>query len=40
MASAVVMMLGGAITNALAFSGSNYLFSHVGKDSDEEKKKT
>ena len=24
---------------ALAFSGSNYLFSHVGKDSDEERKR-
>ena len=39
MASAVVMMIGGAVTNALAFSGSNYLFSHVGKDSDEERKR-
>ena len=39
MASAVVMMVGGAVVNALAFSGSNYLFSHVGKDSDEERKR-
>lgn len=29
MASAVVMMLGGALTNALAFSGSNFLFSQI-----------
>ena len=38
MASAVIMMLGGAVTNALAFSGSNYLFSHMGSDSNEERK--
>jgi hypothetical protein len=29
MAAALAMMIGGAITNALAFSGSNYLFSHM-----------
>lgn len=29
MASALVMMVGGAITNALAFSGSNFLFSQI-----------
>ena len=39
MASAVVMMIGGAVVNALAFSGSNYLFSHIGSDSDEERKR-
>ena len=39
MASAVVMMLGGAAVNALAFSGSNYLFSHVGSNADEERKR-
>ena len=39
MASAL-MMIGGAITNALAFTGGNYLFSHLGKNSNEEKKKT
>ena len=39
MASAVAMMVGGAAVNALAFSGSNFLFSHVGKDSDEERKR-
>lgn len=37
MASAFVMMLGGAITNALAFTGSNYLFSHIGSNVNEEK---
>lgn len=37
MASALAMMLGGAITNAFAFSGSNYLFSHMGSDANEEK---
>ena len=31
MASAVAMMLGGAVVNALAFSGRNYLFSKMGK---------
>ena len=38
MASAAAMMIGGAITNALAFSGSNYLFSRLGRkgDIDEE----
>lgn len=39
MASAVIMMIGGAAVNALAFSGSNYLFSHMGKNSDEERKR-
>ena len=36
MASAVAMMVGGAVVNALAFSGSNYLFSSMGKDGDAE----
>ena len=36
MASAVAMMVGGAVVNALAFSGSNYLFSKMGKDGDAE----
>lgn len=39
MASAVAMMVGGAVVNALAFSGSNYLFSHMGSNSDEERKR-
>ena len=39
MASAVVMMVGGAAVNALAFSGSNYLFSHMGSNADEERKR-
>jgi hypothetical protein len=29
MATAVAMMIGGALTNALAFSGSNFLFSQI-----------
>ncbi|CAC5364332.1 unnamed protein product [Mytilus coruscus] len=33
----LAMMLGGAITNAFAFSGSNYLFSHMGSNANEEK---
>ena len=37
MASAVAMMIGGALVNTLAFSGSNYLFSHMGKSDDVEK---
>ena len=36
MASAVAMMIGGAVVNALAFSGSNYLFSHMGKSNDAD----
>ena len=27
------------MVNALAFTGGNYLFSHLGKDSDEERKR-
>ena len=37
--AAIAMMIGGALTNALAFTGSNYLFSHMGSNSDEEKKR-
>ena len=37
MAAALAMMIGGAITNALAFSGSSYLFSHIGNNANEEK---
>ena len=37
MASAIVMMVGGAITNALAFSGSNFIFSQMS--SAEERKR-
>lgn len=39
MSSAVAMMIGGAAVSALAFSGSNYLFSHMGSNSDEEREK-
>ena len=40
MASAVAMMVGGAIVNALAFSGSSYYFSKLDKgDADEERKR-
>ena len=39
MASAVAMLIGGAITNALAFSGSNYLFSHMGSNAEEERER-
>ena len=39
MASAVAMMVGGAIVNALAFSGSNSLFSKLGKSDDAEKER-
>ena len=31
MASAVAMMIGGAVVNALAFTGTNFLFSKLGK---------
>ena len=38
MASAVAMMIGGAVVNALAFSGCNYLFSHMGKSDAENER--
>lgn len=34
MANAVAMMIGVAVVNTLAFSGSNYLFSHMVKKGD------
>jgi hypothetical protein len=37
MTSAIAMMFGGALTNALAFTGSNFLFSQMG--SSEERKR-
>lgn len=39
MASAVAMMIGGAVVNALAFTGSNFLFSKLGKSDDAEKER-
>ena len=40
MASAVAMMVGGAVVNALAFSGGNYLFLHMGSiDAEAERKR-
>ena len=30
------MMIGGAIISAVAFGGSNYLFSQIGKNNDAE----
>ena len=39
-AAAIGMMFGGALVNALAFSGSNYFFSKLDKgDADEEQKR-
>ena len=38
--ASIVMMLGGAVANALAFSGSSFLFSNLSKNRiDAEKKK-
>jgi hypothetical protein len=38
--AAIPLMIGGAIVNALAFSGSNYLFSKIGhEDSQAEMKR-
>ena len=37
MTSSVLMMIGGAITNALAFTGSNFLFNSLS--SSEERKR-
>ena len=40
MAASVAMLVGGAITNAIAFSGSNYLFSMLRSSGvDEERKR-
>ena len=38
----IALMVGGALVNALAFTGSNYLFSKMGKNDDslEEKKRS
>ena len=37
MASAI-MMIGGAVVNALAFSGSNFVFSQMGDDDAEKER--
>ena len=39
MASAVAVMIGGAVVNALAFTGGNFLFSKLGKTQDAEKER-
>ena len=39
MESAVAMMIGGAVVNALAFTGGNFLFSKLGKNQDAEKER-
>ena len=39
MATAVAMMIGAAVTNALAFSGSNYLFSTLRSSGVEKERK-
>ena len=39
MASAVAMMIGGAVVNALAFTGGNFLFSKLRKTQDAEKER-
>ena len=36
----VAMILCGAVVNAFAFSGSNFLFSNIGKNDVETEKKT
>ena len=33
------MLIGGALANALAFTGSSYLFSRLSKDSIDKKRK-
>ena len=37
--AAIGMMIGGAVVNALAFTGGNYLFSLLGKSGDAEKER-
>jgi len=34
--ASVALMIGGALVNALAFTGSNFLFSKMGKNNDAE----
>ena len=37
--AAIRMMIGGAIVNALAFTGVNYLFSLLGRSDEAEKER-
>ena len=37
--ASVVMLIGGALANALAFTGSSYLFHRLSKDSIDAKRK-
>jgi len=37
--ASVAIVIGGAVVNALAFSGSNYLFAKMGKGEAEEERK-
>jgi len=37
--AAIGMMIGGAVVNALAFTGGNYLFSMIGKSGEAEKER-
>ena len=39
MASAVAMMIGGAVVNAMTFTGDSFLFSKLGKNQDAEKER-
>ena len=37
--AAIGMMIGGAVVNALAFTGGNYLFSTLGRSGEAEKER-
>ena len=37
--ASVAMLIGGTLANALAFTGSSYLFSRLSKDSSDTKRK-
>ena len=37
--ASVVMLIGGALANALAFTGSSYLFHRLSKDSNDTGRK-
>ena len=37
--AAIGMMIGGAVVNALAFTGGNYLFSMLGRSNEAEKER-
>ena len=37
--ASIAMLIGGALVNALAFTGSSYMFSRLSKDSTDAERK-